>query len=124
MYFCFYFNGYYLGLIDAYLNIIFILFSSNFFIGYFLNFYSIHTFFVLLNYIYIFFFIHFFNFICSCLFLLSDSFYFNPGHLNDVRVCSKTIELEVGQRLQYKYLLDSCQLNGRLGGKGHQYRSS
>ena len=38
---------------------------------------------------------------------LQDSvslFYLNPGHLNDIHVCSETIELEVRQNLQYKYL--------------------
>ena len=36
----------------------------------------------------------------------------NPGHLNDIHVCSKTIELEVGQILQHKYLQNSYKVEG------------
>ena len=31
----------------------------------------------------------------------------NPGHLNNIHVCAKTIELEVGQTLLCKYLQNS-----------------
>ena len=36
--------------------------------------------------------------------ILLFNFLVNPGHLNDIHVCSKIIELEVGQILQCKYL--------------------
>ena len=40
-------------------------------------------------------------------------FYLNPGHLNDIHVGSKIIELEVGQILQYKYLQNSYKAEGK-----------
>ena len=40
-------------------------------------------------------------------------FYLNPGHLNDIHVM---IKLEMGK-------FCSIKQNGRLGGKGQQYRS-
>ena len=36
--------------------------------------------------------------------ILLFKFLVNPGHLNDIHVCSNIIELEVGQILQCKYL--------------------
>ena len=52
-------------------------------------------------------------FLFFVLFLLSVSCYLDPGNLNDIHVCSKTIELEVGQILQYKYLYNSGMLRRR-----------
>ena len=43
---------------------------------------------------------------------VSFLFYLNPGRLNDIHVCSKTIELEVGQILLYKYLQNFCKAEG------------
>ena len=47
----------------------------------------------------------------------------NPGHLNDIHVHSKTIELEIGQIWHINTCRIVIKLKGRLGGKGHQYRS-
>ena len=38
--------------------------------------------------------------------------FLNPGDLNDIHVCSKTLELEVGQILQYKDLQNSYKAKG------------
>ena len=45
-------------------------------------------------------------YIC-CYFYLFFIVFLIPGHLNGIHACSKTIQLEVGQLLQYKYLQNS-----------------
>ena len=57
-------------------------------------------------------FLFFLIYICCYIFVVSFLFFLNPGHLDDIHVCFKTIELDVGKILQYKYLSNSYKAEG------------